>query len=62
MRDKKYAKQFSTPKDPTFYKSVCARRILRAGFLLHYRIVLAAGRTAKEAFIDSLPLDPFGRC
>jgi hypothetical protein len=57
MRDKEYAKQFDGRKDPAFYKSVGARRILRAGFLLHHRIVSAAGRTAKEAFIDSLPLD-----
>jgi len=57
MRDKEYAKQFSGRKDPAFYKSVAGRRILRAGFLLHHRIVSAAGRTAKEAFIDSLPLD-----
>jgi hypothetical protein len=57
MRDEKMAKRSSTRKDPTFYKSVGARRILRAGFLLHHRIISAAGRTAKEASIDSLSLD-----
>ncbi len=57
MRDKVYAKAFSSTRDPDFFKSVAAPRILRAGFLLPHPIISITGRRAKETFIDNLPLE-----
>lgn len=57
IRDGKYQMVFDHRKDPTFYKSRAAQRLLRAGFLVQHRIISTPGRVAKQELMRAVPLE-----